>query len=140
MKVIASFRGDYYFLSNFYNAKVVYEGIAYPSNEHAFQAAKTLDNNERRMIAKCSTPGDAKYKGRRVSLRSDWESVKTNVMKDIVYFKFAQNEELKKKLLATGDALLIEGNNWGDKIWGKVNGIGQNRLGKILMEVREKLN
>ena len=60
-------------------------------------------------------------------------------MYQIVKCKFEQNEDLKIKLLNTGNSELIEGNTWGDKIWGKVNGVGQNNLGKILMRIRKEL-
>lgn len=60
-------------------------------------------------------------------------------MYEICLAKFSQNEELKIKLLATGDEHLEEGNTWGDRIWGTVNSKGQNHLGKILMRVREEL-
>ena len=60
-------------------------------------------------------------------------------MYEIVKAKFEQNEDLRKRLINTGDEELIEGNTWGDKIWGKVKGEGQNNLGKILMRVRKEL-
>lgn len=60
-------------------------------------------------------------------------------MYEICKAKFSQNEELRNRLLATGDEQLEEGNTWGDRIWGTVNGIGENRLGNILMRVREEL-
>ena len=60
-------------------------------------------------------------------------------MREIVFEKFKQNPHLTKKLLDTGDVYLEEGNNWGDRIWGTVNGVGRNELGKILMEVRKEL-
>ena len=60
-------------------------------------------------------------------------------MTDIVKAKFEQNEDLQKKLLATEDAYLEEGNTWGDRIWGTVNGVGANNLGEILMNVRKEL-
>ena len=61
-------------------------------------------------------------------------------MYEIVLAKFTQNPDLKEKLLATGDESLEEGNTWGDTIWGTVDGVGENRLGKILMRVRDELN
>ena len=73
-------------------------------------------------------------------MRSDWEEVKDKVMYEIVLAKFTQNPDLKEKLLATGDESLEEGNTWGDTIWGTVDGVGENRLGKILMRVRDELN
>lgn len=60
-------------------------------------------------------------------------------MYEICMAKFTQNEDLKEKLLATGNDILEEGNTWGDKVWGTVNGVGENKLGKILMKVREEL-
>lgn len=77
--------------------------------------------------------------GREVQLRSDWESVKLMYMYEICMCKFMQNPTLCKALLATGNCHLVEGNNWGDYFWGSVNGHGENHLGKILMDIRAKL-
>lgn len=136
--VIDSFKGKYFFLSNFFEAPVIYDGITYLNNEAAFQAQKTL-NKEQRLDFAMLNPSQAKKKGRSISLRPDWEEIKINVMYEICKAKFTQNENLKRSLLNTGNTELIEGNNWGDKIWGQVNGIGENNLGKILMKIREEL-
>ena len=77
METINKFSGEYDFLSNFYQSNVLYEGITYTTNEHAFQAAKSFDLTDRVNIAAKETPGKAKYAGRRVKLRPDWEEVKT---------------------------------------------------------------
>src|SRR5690348_9381030 len=61
---IAEFQGEYRFLSNFWPAEVAYEGITYPTAEHAYQAAKTMDVNERKRIAALPTPAEAKAAGR----------------------------------------------------------------------------
>ena len=137
--MIDKFIGDYYFLSNFYEVPVTYEKITYQNNEAAFQAQKTLDVNKRKDFAFLD-PAAAKKYGRKVYLRSDWEEVKFNIMYEICKAKFTQNPELAQKLLATGEEELVEGNDWGDTIWGKVNGKGQNNLGKILMKIREELS
>lgn len=140
MEKIEIFNGDYEFLSNFYPCKVTWEGIEYPSSEHAYVAAKTLDRYARAFISTIPTAAKVKAHGRKLELRPDWDLVKFDIMWDIVYEKFLQNPELKKKLLATGDAILEEGNWWGDKIWGispAGSGVGENRLGIALMEVRE---
>lgn len=134
--MINKFRGKYYFLSNFYETPVTWNGLTYLNNEAAFQSAKTFSDRE------CFTnldPSSAKKLGRKVQLRSDWENVKDDVMYEICKAKFSQNTELKKRLLSTGNEHLEEGNTWGDKIGGTVNGIGENRLGKILMRIREEL-
>ena len=141
MNVINNFHAPgYEFLSNFFEAPVTWEGLTYPNNEAAFQAAKVLTNEERLPFTTMK-PTTAKRQGRRVPLRSDWEEVKTQVMTEVVRAKFTQNPELAALLLATGDAELIEGNTWGDTCWGVSlkTGKGQNRLGKILMQVRAEL-
>lgn len=135
---IIQFRGSYNFLSNFYICKVMYEGLEYISSENAFQAAKTYQS-ERFHFANVS-PRVAKHMGRHVSLRPDWEDVKIDIMHEILLSKFS-DPFLKAKLLATGDAELVEGNNWGDTFWGLdfKKGYGQNNLGKLLMRVREEI-
>lgn len=137
MYTIDTFSSIYAFLSNFYASKVVYEGLCYNTVEHAFQAAKTLSIKERQRISKADTPGSAKRIGRGVSLRPDWEMIKYNVMCDLVLKKFMNHKHLRTQLLMTNDAQLVEGNTWGDTIWGVCNGVGTNWLGKILMEVRD---
>lgn len=136
---IDSFRGEHFFLSNFFTATVTYKGLTYQNNEAAFQAQKCVIEDERKQFVSL-TGAEAKKAGRRVQLRKDWEAVKVGEMREIVKAKFFQNPNLAEKLLATGDMVLEEGNNWGDKTWGTVNGFGQNLLGKILMEVRDMLN
>ena len=138
--MIDSFDGEYRFLSNFYSSKIKYEGIEYPTVEHAFQAAKSLDENIRQSIAALPTPGAAKKAGRRsVVLRGDWEQVKISVMKELVSRKF-EMPEFRDKLFDTDDEELVEGNTWNDTFWGVCNGKGRNELGKILMEIRDKEN
>ena len=139
---INEFRGDYAFLSNFYPAPVSYMGQTYANNEAAFQAQKTLSAREQRKfcIFRMHNPSDAKKLGRDLTLRPDWEKVKVRLMYEICMCKFMQNPELRDKLLATGESTLIEGNNWGDYFWGKVNNCGENQLGIILMDVRAKLH
>ena len=138
---IREFKGEFRFLSNFYNAEVVYEGMVYPSSEHAYMAAKTTDLTERTYIANLVNPAEAKKYGRKVKLRDGWETMKEHVMEIILRDKFTRNPTLRKKLLATGDCQLTEGNWWGDKIWGvclKTNQ-GKNLLGITLMRIRSEL-
>lgn len=136
---IDKFEGEYAFLSNFYPTTIKWEGETYPTLEHAFQAAKTYDSQERQSLRQAHSPGKAKQLGRQVTLRPDWEKVKTDIMRTLLLQKF-QIPTLRTSLLATGNAQLIEGNNWHDKFWGacfcaKCGG-GKNVLGKLLMEVR----
>lgn len=133
--MINSFEGEYAFLSNFYEHPISNGVITFPTNEHYFQAMKTLEDDERLAIARAATPGQAKRMGRSVNLRPDWESIKLDVMETAVRIKFT-DPELAAKLIATGDEELIEGNWWNDTFWGVCNGVGENHLGKILMKVR----
>jgi ribA/ribD-fused uncharacterized protein len=138
--MIDSFQGDYFFLSNFYEHPFDYGGVFWPTAEHSFQAMKVPSEDPEWedyiwLFLEAQTPTIAKKLGRSVPLRSDWEGVKETVMKDILLSKFA-DEDLKRLLVSTGDQKLVEGNTWGDKYWGQVDGVGENRLGELLMEVR----
>jgi ribA/ribD-fused uncharacterized protein len=139
MSEIREFSGDHRFLSNFQPINVEYEGAMYPSVEHAYQAAKTLDPEERDIIRSSGSASMAKKLGRHVKVREDWEHIKIAVMTELVYKKFLASEELTSKLLDTRDAALVEGNWWGDRFWGVCNGVGYNHLGRILMAVRKSL-
>lgn len=142
--MIVEFENEYAFLSNFYPSPFIHDGIEYPTVEHFFQAAKTLDIQKRKAIAAAKTPGLAKRMGRSVQLRSDWEKVKVYYMELGLRLKFA-NKDLAEKLLATGDEELIEGNWWCDQTWGSCNcpkhirTPGRNLLGILLMELRKEL-
>jgi len=137
--MIDNFMGEYRFLSNFHPAKITYDGIEYPSTEHAYQAHKTLDLKERIKISKLPSCGQARRYGNTITLRPDWDEVKYKIMEDVTKLKY-QDLELRAKLLNTKDEELIEGNHWGDVYWGVCNGVGQNNLGKILMNLRTELN
>lgn len=142
--MIVEFDGEYAFLSNFYDSPIFYEGITYPTNEHFFQAMKTLDPAERQKIASAKTPGLAKRLGRNVQLRPDWEKVKVDVMRTGLMLKFT-DAKLAEKLIATGDEELVEGNWWHDNTWGNCHCTecsrkgGRNLLGMLLMELRKEL-
>jgi ribA/ribD-fused uncharacterized protein len=137
-EVIDKFSGRYSFLSNFYWHKFKYDGMTYRTAEHAFQAQKTLSLSERAAIKGADSPGAAKRMGRRVKIREGWDNMKAEIMEGIVRAKF-KDPELRKLLVATGDAELIEGNHWGDTYWGVCNGHGRNQLGKILMLIRAEV-
>lgn len=148
-RVIKDFRGEYSFLSNFYHAPFKLSFMyreKIPTVEHFFQAHKSVPNGELYdEILAADTPSEAKKLGREARLRKDWEKVKYSIMLQAVRFKFYQNPSLGRKLIDTGDAILIEGNLWHDNVWGncwcdKCEDIkGDNLLGKILMTVREEL-
>lgn len=146
---ITSFSGDYAFLSNFWvdPHPVAYshprfptlQPVPYETSEHAYQAAKATNRADHDRVASAKGPGAAKRAGRRIDVWADWDVIRVPVMTDIIAAKFAAGSELAAKLLATGDAQLIEGNYWGDTFWGVCNGRGSNMLGVILMARRAQL-
>jgi N-glycosidase YbiA len=135
MAMIKEFQGEHRFLSNFWPAAVELDGVEYPSVEHAYQAAKTLDADHREKIAALPTPGAAKREGKKAVIREDWDDVKIPTMLSLLRQKF-QIPSLKRKLLDTGSQEIQEGNTWGDQFWGVCRGTGQNNLGKLLELVR----
>lgn len=135
--MIESFSGEYRFLSNFYPVEVVLDGVTYPSVEHAYQAAKTLDLEKRKEILGV-TPGFAKRLGQQLKLRPDWNDVKLSVMTRLNEQKYMR-PDLREKLCDTYPQDLVEGNTWGDTFWGVCDGKGSNHLGQILMTIRMQL-
>ena len=135
---VEGFFEHFRFLSNFMYVDVTLDGLAYMSTEHAYQAAKTLVPEEREKIRAAKSSGAAKKFGKSVTKRDDWDEVKESIMLDLLRQKFAQ-DPYRQLLLATGEALLEETNFWGDTYWGVCKDIGQNRLGVLLMQVRNEL-
>ena len=137
MDKISEFRGEHRWLSNFAYIEIEYHGCKYPSVENAYQAAKGADF-ENDPLFEHITPGEAKKLGRQLRMRVDWNDVRDEVMLHLTRIKY-KSDRYKKLLLATGDAEIVEGNYWRDTYWGVCNGVGQNRLGKIIMKVREEM-
>lgn len=140
---IEQFRGEYRWLSNFHEAPIVYMGKTYKTTEHMYQALKTLDEKQRLVIESAEKAGEAKRLGddpNTCTMRPNWNIIRIKVMFMAVLCKFTQHADLAEKLLATGDAVLEEGNNWGDEFWGVVDGRGMNWLGTLLMTVRDMIN
>jgi ribA/ribD-fused uncharacterized protein len=133
---IKGFFGDYRWLSNYHLIDIDFEGLVYPSTEHAYQAAKTnnLSIREEFLGLTCN---EARLKGQEIELRPDWEDIKFSVMYKVNEIKF-ENEELLAMLKETGTKYLEETNDWGDTLWGICNGEGKNDLGSILMKIRFK--
>lgn len=133
---IKGFFGDYRWLSNYHLVDIEYDGLIYPSTEHAYQAAKFLTNREDFLELSCL---DARLKGQSNKPRDNWNCMKYSVMFEVILYKFKHNTDLKNKLLETGSKYLEETNHWNDTYYGVCNGIGENNLGKILMKIREIL-
>jgi ribA/ribD-fused uncharacterized protein len=139
--MIREFQGPFRFLSNFYPAEIIKDGLSFPDVERAYQYSKApLDLDYVVEILGTKLPGQAKRLGRRVKAVPDWDNIKIGIMKDLVRQKFTVHLDLRRKLLATGEEYLEEGNNWGDRFWGvDLEGEGENHLGLILMKVRKEL-
>lgn len=142
MAPIDSFQEEYRFLSNFYSSDlthIFHYGLKFPTVEHAYQASKIVDVEQRIRISCLESPGQAKRYGKKLVLRKDWEDVKVEIMRGLLYQKFGPSTHLSSLLMSTYPKELIEGNTWGDQFWGVCNGKGANWLGILLMEVREFL-
>lgn len=127
--------------SNFALYELLIDGKKWPTSEHYFQAQKFNDRSYQEKIRKSPSPMKAAELGRnrRIKIKRNWDNIKDNVMFDAVLAKFTQHQELKDLLLSTGNAILIE-HTENDHYWGNGgDGKGKNRLGKILMKVREKI-
>ncbi|TRO54538.1 NADAR family protein [Candidatus Bathyarchaeota archaeon] len=136
MKAIDDFRDpNYSFLMNSHPSDVELDGQYYRTLEHAFQAAKTDDHDDRVKIKFAPSARKAKQIGRKIPIRPNWDNERVDVMRDLLKKKF-EDEDLRCKLLATKDAQLISG---GDKFWGMVQGQGENHLGKLLMDLRASI-
>ena len=142
--MINCFDGEFAFLSNFYPSPITDGNLIFPTVEHMFQAAKTVNIKEYEEIATADTPGRAKRLGKTIALREDWEEVKEDIMYQALWLKFSI-PAFREMLLATDNEELIEGNNWHDNTWGNCSCDrckdieGQNKLGKMLMQVREEI-
>lgn len=136
LKVINDFRDPAFeFLSNFSISYIEMDGVVYPTVEHAFQAAKTEDLTLREKIRNVETPQQANRIGQFIDLIPSWNENKLNLMKSLLTKKF-ETVQLRKKLLSTRDAELVSGE---DTFWGVVDSVGENHLGKLLMEIRSDI-
>jgi len=132
---------EYGWLSNFSDHAFVIDGIRWASVEHYYQAQKYAGTNAAERIRKAETALKARKAGQDRSLapRTDWDEVKEDVMRTGIRAKFEQNRRIREKLIETGDEELVHQSN-SDLFWGRTpEGIGDNRLGNILMEVRKSL-
>lgn len=140
MGMITSFRGSHRFLSNFHPSPIHAQNRWFSTAEHLYQWLKIADAETAYKILVAESPAEAKKLGKIGRPIINWNSLRLIVMKNVVSAKFTQNTDLADKLLNTGNAKLIEGNTWGDTFWGQCPlGVGENNLGRILMEVRDEL-
>jgi ribA/ribD-fused uncharacterized protein len=134
---------DFYVLSNFSAFSVQWGGFRYPTSEHLYHVEKF--RNYRGDIADLIAYAPSAHEAFKIAerhkadRRPDWDEIKVGVMREILRAKVAQHEYVRRKLLATGDRILIE-DSWRDDFWGWGPSCdGQNTLGKLWMEVRAEL-
>lgn len=141
MECINNFRGEYRFLSNFYDSPFLLNNQLYQTVEHYYQSMKTDNEEEKCRILACSSPEWAKIRGRQATIRSDWDEIKVSVMYTGLKTKFRYGS-LRQRLIDTGRAQLIESNYWHDNFWGSCicpkckDTWGKNILGSLLMIIR----
>lgn len=140
------FRDEYFFLSNFFpHVQTMYldnTKVTIPTAEHCYAAMKAKYLKDARTIAESKTPGQAKRLGRKVVQRPDWESIKVDVMRDILMVKFRDKDLLGQLEEITEP--IVEHNQWHDNFWGsctcdKCGDDGGNQLGILLMQIRDQL-
>ena len=128
------------FLCNFYPSAFVEDSKHYQTVEHYFQSKKFDDENIRNLIIQAETPKKAKAFGRKYPMNVEyWNQIKIDVMKNALRLKFTQDEELKNKLIETRGKRLAEFSN-SDAYWGGSLENSENKLGDLLMELREELS
>lgn len=131
------------FLSNFYLSNIRYKGHIYRSVEHLFQAVRCANESDKEKIRNVLSPKSAKIVGRFVKVRDNWEEHKVDVMRKILQMKFRKQSRLRRMLRNTNNTPLIALNYWHDTFWGvcactQHARTGQNVLGELLMEIRDK--
>jgi ribA/ribD-fused uncharacterized protein len=127
--------------SNFSSYPFELKGRVWPTSEHYFQAQKFAGTDQEEAIRLAESPMAAAVMGRsrEQMLRLGWESVKDDIMREALRAKFTQHPKLQALLLATGDAELVE-HTTNDRYWADGgDGGGRNRLGQLLMELRNQL-
>lgn len=146
VKVIDKFKDKYAFLSNYKYSKISFGTYNFACVESAFQGIKDTENIVEYQYL---SPSEGRYKGRHCNMRPDWETIKDQVMYALLIIKFCDNtmesKRNRSRLMSTGDAILIEGTTWHDNYWGNCTcercraNPGENKLGKILMEIRKMI-
>jgi N-glycosidase YbiA len=137
----SSLHGAYGCFSNFAAYPITLKGRVWPTNEHYFQAQKFVGTEHEEAVRLAQTPKLAANMGRSRErpLRADWEQAKDALMEEAVRAKFTQHADLRRILLETGDAPIVE-HRAKDSYWGDgPDGSGKNMLGCILMRVRDEL-
>lgn len=131
--------------SNLYKRELVMDEVVYPTAEHAYQAGKPRKDSVREWILSAPSPALVAMAAHGLytwDINADWAKIKFDRMKRVLLCKFNQSEDFKSLLLSTSNSRLVESatvDNAVNRLWGEVKGKGQNKLGELLMEVRQEL-
>jgi len=131
--------------SNLYRREIEFEGEKFATSEHAYQVGKARKPEVRKWLMEAPSPALLAMAAHGLyvwDINSDWSKIKFDRMKRVLLAKFTQHEDLKQLLLSTGTARLVESasvDNAVNRLWGEVGGVGKNKLGELLMEVRAEL-
>lgn len=140
---IKGFFGEFKWLSNFWPCVVFYRGLEFNTSEAAYMYAKLESDEDLKNyeLIRHMKPREVQQWGQKVKLRPNWDEIKLDIMREILYDKFTGNKDLKQKLISTGAKYLEESNCWRDVFYGYDINFkkGENNLGKLLMEIREKI-
>lgn len=132
-------------LSNLYRRAIVFEGQEYQTSEHAYQAGKARKEEVKKWLMAAPSPALLAMAAHGLyvwDVHPDWSKTKFDRMKRVLLCKFTQHQDLQDLLLSTGDKRLVEVatvDNAVNRLWGEVNGKGENKLGVLLMEVRSEI-
>ena len=137
--ILRGFFGRSAWLGNSYPVGFRIGGMTWKSVDHFVFANRAIKEGDREAVRLAETPVGARNVSKEIRWRPDWKEADAENMEAAVEAKFMQNVDLGRRLLCTRDTELIHENRWGDKLWGICNGEGENLLGKLLMEIREKL-
>lgn len=136
---IRGFQGEHRWLSNFPKVPVIVGGMKFESPECAYQAFKCRFFVDVAQFLGDVPSGHAKRLGRKIAVRKDWLDVRDHAMATVRLAKYANPEQMEK-LRSTAGHLIVEDNTWKDTYWGVCDGVGENRLGKIDMAIRDRMN
>ena len=131
--------------SNLYRREIEFEGEKFATSEHAYQAGKARKPEVRKWLMEAPSPALLAMAAHGLyvwDVNSDWSKIKFERMKRVLQAKFTQHEDLRQLLMSTGKARLVESttvDNAVNRLWGEVSGVGKNKLGELLMEVRAEL-
>lgn len=132
---IKGFFYEYRWLSNYHDCDIFWMGLHFKNTEAAYQASKCYELSNAKLFQTMSGL-EAKKHSKTFVARRYWDEMRYNIMAQLIFQKFLVHKDLRELLLATDEKYIEETNYWNDTYWGVCNGIGENNLGKLIMNTR----